>query len=584
MDARPNDRDESSEFLQQPLMDTSSSPVEESTSVFEDAFQVVEPSHATEQDPTDSAGGAVRQGTIASARFNILSTMVGGGSLSLPLAFAKTGNALMGPLILILIAGITEFCFFALLDAARTLSPVHHHHHHHRNRPGKDSLESISAAALGATAYYASTLLVTLMCFFGIVGYCVLIRDMLEPVTDWLSPSVHRTTTADGPTAADNVTLLATVVAVTPLCTLRTLTALQKFGATSMCSIFILGVCILYRSLQCTIGYTDHHHHSNGSSHWTDGFRFFPDSWKDVLDVLPLFISCYVCHFNLPVVHNDLYDPTPSRVQWWLRSTVWGSTVFYLTVGISGSAYAMACSDGNIHGNILLDFPEDDPLLLTGRLCLALTIALAFPMVTIPARDILIRTFATTCQSKRTETYHAAAAAAAMNTTAAASNGDDSSLLEPLLRNNEVNCGDDETPPSTVLLATTSADERLLVPDETAGNDDNDDELPTPPSLGVRLLASVTVLWTGAAVASCVSSIDMVWDLLGSSLSIMLSYLIPSACYLVISKKKPQEAEGGDTYLRDSLYVAVCWLLILVFTPLMFISTANAVYNTFFRK
>lgn len=57
----------------------------------------------------DDAGQ--RMGTTSSARFNILSTMVGGGSLSLPLAFQKSGNALLGPLLLILVAAITEFCF-----------------------------------------------------------------------------------------------------------------------------------------------------------------------------------------------------------------------------------------------------------------------------------------------------------------------------------------------------------------------------------------------------------------------------------------------------------------------------------------
>lgn len=56
-----------------------------------------------------------RLGTTSSARFNILSTMVGGGSLSLPLAFQKSGNALLGPVILIAVAVITEFGTFSIL-------------------------------------------------------------------------------------------------------------------------------------------------------------------------------------------------------------------------------------------------------------------------------------------------------------------------------------------------------------------------------------------------------------------------------------------------------------------------------------
>jgi len=59
----------------------------------------------------DAATDVERLGTTSSARFNILSTMVGGGSLSLPLAFQKSGNALLGPFMLLLVAVITEFCF-----------------------------------------------------------------------------------------------------------------------------------------------------------------------------------------------------------------------------------------------------------------------------------------------------------------------------------------------------------------------------------------------------------------------------------------------------------------------------------------
>ena len=61
-------------------------------------------------------GDNVRVGSISSARFNILSTMVGGGCLSLPLAFQQSGNALVGPLLLVVIALITDFCFRLLLE------------------------------------------------------------------------------------------------------------------------------------------------------------------------------------------------------------------------------------------------------------------------------------------------------------------------------------------------------------------------------------------------------------------------------------------------------------------------------------
>jgi hypothetical protein len=73
----------------------------------------------------------IRRGTIASARFNMLSTMVGGGCLFLPLAFQQPGNALVGPLVLIVIAFISDFCFRSLVASANYQNPPHHY------RPGK---------------------------------------------------------------------------------------------------------------------------------------------------------------------------------------------------------------------------------------------------------------------------------------------------------------------------------------------------------------------------------------------------------------------------------------------------------------
>lgn len=84
------------------------------------------------------------------------------------------------------------------------------------------------------------------------------------------------------------------------------------------------------------------------------------------------------------------------------------------------------------------------------------------------------------------------------------------------------------------------------------------------------------VFWSAAAVASCVKSIDIVWDLLGSSLSMLMSYLIPCGSYIYLAKHDP-------TRTTSWLSLAVAWLLLIVASPLMVVSSANAVYNTFFQ-
>jgi hypothetical protein len=98
---------------------------------------------------TDGHAAPLRQGTISSALFNILCTMVGGGCLSLPMAFQKTGNGLFGPFLLILTALITEFCFRIIITSVRHLSPVRDN----SSVIGKDSFETIARAAFGTRGF-----------------------------------------------------------------------------------------------------------------------------------------------------------------------------------------------------------------------------------------------------------------------------------------------------------------------------------------------------------------------------------------------------------------------------------------------
>ena len=451
---------------------------------------------------------SARKGTVSSARFNLLSTMVGGGSLSLPLAFSQAGNGLLAPIILLVTACFTDFCFRLLVASAPPPS---------FERVGNSSFESIAKAAFGQRAHQLSTGLVCLMCFFGIVGYAVLLRDMLEPISDALLPAKTRWTR--------NMGMLVVVLGVTPLCGLKTLTSLEKFGATSMLSVLILGSCVMFRSFQCV--------HSHGD--WN--VRWLPDSPRQVLNSLPLFISCFVCHYNVLAVHNDLQEPTQKRVSWWLRSTAWGATAFYMAIGFSGSLYGACTPSGTVQGNVLLDFDPSDPLLMVGRMCLALTITLAFPMLTLPARDIMLRGKSQSEQNQTPQVSSFDEEQAEVESSA------QQQLEEPLLSHDDA---------------------------QNTNGDDGDASSGKAPSFLDRILVAILVFWSGAAVACCVSSIDMVWDFLGSSLSILLSYLIPCGSYLMLVKT------DNNAWSR-----VLCWVLLVLFWPLMFISTGNAVMNTF---
>ena len=594
-----------------------------------------------EQGYGEEMTGQIRTGTTASARFNLLSTMVGGGTLSLPYAFAKAGNALTGPILLLVTAAIAEFSFRILVHTAKCIdvkssTTFFSLRRSKKNRQqtknlfvGRDSFESIAMAAFGFKGRILSMILVTLFCFFTTVGYGVVLRDLLQPFKNALDENLPH----DGPFAPaehvlamkNNALLWIVVVLVTPLCTLQTLTSLQRFGAVSMIAILILGCCIVIRFVQCFLSdnhdkpQQQHQGLTDEETHWTDAFDVWPPTrtassawWREILTVLPIYIYCYTCHFSVLTIHNEFRQPTKRRVQWWLRSSTGLATLFYLIVGVAGSAFGARCTTtGQVQANILLDMASpllcsvDDEgencgsssapsLLFVCRVCMAITLTIAFPMVVIPARDMILRCL---CDDGIGFLFpKSRSGSTAKNNTK--SHGGWNQIIpqlegEPFLQieydwvteeeEEHVREQDDEL--RTPLLLSSSApssccsltdqsrelgknmdmdafsppagfwentEEQLRM--EEGGhyttrhvptdknhimnnNNTNNSKNQLPPPFWMRWVVATVLFWSAIGVASCVDSIDVVWDLLGSSFAILLSVLVPMSSFLILSKK-----------------------------------------------
>ena len=81
-----------------------------------------------------------------------------------------------------------------------------------------------------------------LICWTGVVGYCVLLRDLAGiPLAEAFFGD------QDGPTMTQNLIMLCVVLIVTPLTMLRNLSSLQNFSMFGIISISLLGICIIYK-------------------------------------------------------------------------------------------------------------------------------------------------------------------------------------------------------------------------------------------------------------------------------------------------------------------------------------------------
>lgn len=114
--------------------------------------------HGTNIDNNTTNDESQRQGTISSARFNLLSSMVGGGSLSLPLAFHQTGNMFVAPLLLIATGVIAQQSIMFLIKAgiySGGSCDSGEHNNRNRtvdNRKGTASYENVAMHAFGPSA------------------------------------------------------------------------------------------------------------------------------------------------------------------------------------------------------------------------------------------------------------------------------------------------------------------------------------------------------------------------------------------------------------------------------------------------
>lgn len=525
-----------------------------------------------------------RQGTISSARLNLLSSMVGGGCLSLPLAFHQTGNLFLGPLILIVTGILAQQSILFLIKAGTysttSNNPTEFYNVETQrndiieNRKGVASYVIVANQAFGPYARIFAMALVCICCYFAAVGYAVLLRDMLEPIVDIIFKPPEGV--GGGPTVARNAAMLSIVVCISPLTTWRNLTALKNVGAASMTAVFTVGLCVAYRSIEChmDMGKNIEKNEAPSNEQVDDSMRAFPPSMKKLLDALPLFISSYVCHFNVLPIHNELNCPSSDRVKHWVRTAVWPATLFYYVVGLTGSMYAKCTSSGTVQGNILLDFDEDDPLLLLGRLCLAITIMFAFPMVVIPARDILVRSLI----GSNTNTTNDVANLNELTIVDFESMdiNNTRNLAEPLL------VLEHQSMVSTMSMAGESEEfieNNMPISSTQQCEGDTDSKV-------VRTIVALLIFWSAAGVACTVRSIDIVWDLLGSSFSIILAFLIPCGAYLKLSRRRRfAEVHGRDVgYRKWMVSRSVAWMMVFIFVPLMVISTLNACYNSFFSN
>jgi amino acid permease len=300
-----------------------------------------------------------RQGTIPSAVFNLISTILGGGVLSLPFAIRCMG-LLPGVIMLLLVAAAADSSVYTLVSCSR--------------RSGAQTFEGVAQVAFGRGAKLIGCLLIASVTFLPLVAYTVLLRDLASPMAEQYifgrSLSLN---------ARNGLTTLLVALA-SPACAMQDLNALNFLSALCVLATFILALAVTVRSAECV---------SQHGIMW-DSLNLWPlhGIWG-ALQGLPVLVCSFVCHFNVLPLHGELQRPTRRRLHKVVHVTMSIVTLFYLLIGLTGYIYG-ACAGTLDYDNILNAFSSTDPLINAGRVGILFTIILSFPLLVIPCRDMLI--------------------------------------------------------------------------------------------------------------------------------------------------------------------------------------------------
>eukprot|EP01083_Nonionella_stella_P178010 627562_1 len=307
-----------------------------------------------------------RQQSAKAGIFNLISTIIGGGALSLPFAISRCGIVL-GFSLLIISAILSAFSFDILIATSR--------------RTGAMTYQQIGHFAFGKKGSLLVTVLILVVTYVSSIAYCVLIGDLIKPAIcgifkiDENTPSLRE------------IVIAVAILCVSPFCYMRKIGALKYTSVISMTSITILTAIITIKTLQhLNEDHTIYFVNDQGqteSAVISTNVHLWPATYEDVIYVFPVFGISFLCHFNIPQVHSELTRPTRKRTRKMLCAVVMACFLLYSTISFFGYFYSFQYTCGNI----LLNYRQDDHVVTFGRLCLGFVILFTLPLLILPARS-----------------------------------------------------------------------------------------------------------------------------------------------------------------------------------------------------
>jgi len=528
----------------------------------------------------------LRESSAIVAIFNLLNTMVGGGALSLPYAFAKCGW--LGGIILVLFSvQISNFALSLLCTLARKVRGTSY-----PAIVGK-TMGAAYAEALDATQFF--------MLFLVVIAFLILVRDISGDVVEFLMFGPAFSAEDDALQGLDgqsrSLLLHLMTVAMLPLMAQESLHALRHVSYVGSASVMLLLGVIAHKAYLANTrdgeGFLD----SVMSGGPRGAARWGPEKWTDVLTALPIILIAFLCQFNIVGVFSKLERPSSSRTEGVIITTNYASGAVYILFGLSGYFF----STNRTADNILNNFSPKDPSLALARSGLVLTLMCQIPMVLLPCRDsffrLLINLWSVVCgaggaagrrvdegeEEERGERPYSSPPPAGIVASTPRKGGADFSVANatvstlesivgrPLMAvpgavlgilgaaspspsssssSSGAGKGEDGAHDNRPSSAPASASAFASDEEEQGGSKAADSEAEAggtaPISFPARLLATLILVGGALFFAERVPGVASIWQAAGSSISLLLAFVFPALAYISLWRQLGRACEGVD--------------------------------------
>jgi len=334
----------------------------------DDIHEFILPYFITYSEPLEEGGsflfipsGSTGSSSFLSSVFNLSNTILGGGILALPYAFASAG-LVSGLILTVLVVVLCGFSANLLIICGAFCSGP--------------SFKNIAVASFGKFGAKFTEVVLILLTFGILCGYVVVVKDVLPLLVDWIAYSatgdfvVNKYGWASDPLY---MTALFSVLIFLPVSCLKKLNSLRFTSITALVSIAFVSSVVI----------------SKGIIHAVNGkveIEYFV--WKvSLLQAFPILCLAFVYHFNIAPIYAELKNPTDYRIQWVCNLASSAAAVIYCATATFGYL------KGGSHttSNVLTSYGSKDDVAGVAYFAMLLVIIGAFPLLCYPCR-INVRT------------------------------------------------------------------------------------------------------------------------------------------------------------------------------------------------